>query len=230
MKQNGDSDSKSDTEVVSISKGILEHIHRHGSIFPNGSMLMTNENVRLYPHDHLLEKMLIRFLPSQLSPNHVTLLRFFLVPFVLWYVATEQWTVALPLFLFAAFTDALDGSMARLRKQITMWGTLADPAADKLLIGSVVVLFVAQEVNLIFASIIVLIEVMIVLTGVLRRRKQWVVSANWAGKIKMVFQVIGVSMLLLAKLSGISLLVPFSVGTLSIAIIFAIVSLLTYSL
>lgn len=193
-------------------------------------MLMTNENIRLYPQDKFLEKILLRFLPHQLHPNHLTLLRFFLIPFVLWYVGREDWSVAVPLFLFAAFTDALDGSLARIRKQITTWGTLADPAADKILIGSVVLLFVTKEVNLVLAGIIVVIELMIILSGLVRRRKNRIVSANWAGKLKMLFQVCGVTLLLIAKWSGLSLLVPFSIGTLAVAVIFAVVSLLTYSL
>lgn len=193
-------------------------------------MLITNETAKVYLHDRLLSAVLIRFLPRQLHPNHITLFRFFLIPFVLWYVWKGDWSIAVPLFVFAAFTDALDGSMARIRKQITVWGTFADPAADKLLIGSVVVLFVAKEVNVIFAAIIILVEVMILFTGLIRRRKKWVISANWAGKLKMLFQVIGVTALLIAKWSGLSLLVPFSIGTLTIAIVFAIVSLLTYSL
>lgn len=193
-------------------------------------MLMTNENVRVYPQDRFLQKTLIRFLPPQLHPNHVTLLRFLLIPFVLWYVLEQNWQVALPLFLFAAFTDALDGSMARIRKQITIWGTLADPAADKLLIGSVVVLFVAQEIDPVFAGLIVLMELLIILSGLIRHRKNWVISANWAGKSKMFFQVIGVALLLIAKLSGLVVLVPASIAVLGIALLFAILSLFTYSL
>ena len=192
--------------------------------------LMTNETVRIYPHDRLMNALLVRFLPQQLHPNHVTLFRFFLIPFVVYYVYISDWSVAVPLFVFAAFTDALDGSMARLRKQITVWGTFADPGADKLLIGSVVVVFVARDVNPAFAAVIILVEVLILLTGLIRGRKRLVVSANWAGKLKMLFQVIGVTILLIAKWSGLVLLVPISIGTLTIAIVFAVVSLLTYSL
>jgi CDP-diacylglycerol--glycerol-3-phosphate 3-phosphatidyltransferase len=141
----------------------------------------------------------------------------------------ESWDAAITLFLLAAFTDALDGTLARVRKQITIWGTVADPVADKLLIASVVVLFVAKEVNDIFAALIVLIEVLIILARLLRHGKDWVVSANWAGKMKMLFQVIGVSLLLLAKFVGFDMLVPFSIGTRSIAIVFALLSLFTYS-
>ena len=191
---------------------------------------MTNETVRLYPHDRILNAVFVRFLPKQLHPNYVTLFRFMLIPPVLWFIGLEDWAIGVPLFVFAAFTDAVDGTMARMRKQITKWGTFADPAADKLLIGSVVILFVAKEINPIFALIIVGVELLILLTGAIRNRKKWVVSANWAGKFKMLLQVIGVSALLIAKWTGISLFVPFSIGALSIGIVFAIVSLLTYSL
>jgi CDP-diacylglycerol--glycerol-3-phosphate 3-phosphatidyltransferase len=193
-------------------------------------MLMTNETVKLYWHDRILAKTLLRLIPRDVRPNHLTILRFLLTPFVLYYLWRENWPVVVPLFLFAALTDALDGSLARTRKQITMWGTVADPAADKLLIGSVVALFVAQEIDVVFATIIIVIELMIILTGLARRRRGEYVSANWYGKLKMLFQVAGVTMLLIARWSGIQLFVPFSIGTLSVAIVFAVVSLLTYGL
>lgn len=184
----------------------------------------------MYFHDRVLNVLLIQFLPKRLRPNHITVLRFCLIPFVLWFMAQGQWSVATPLFMFAAFTDAVDGSMARVRKQITEWGTFYDPAADKMLIGLMVILFVAKEVNVAFAAIIIVVELLILFSGLLRRKGNRLISANWAGKMKMLFQVIGVLTLLMAKLWGLSLLVPFSIGTLTIAIIFAVVSLLTYSL
>ena len=45
----------------------------------------------------------------------------------------------------------------------------------------------------------------------------------------MVLQVTGVALLILAKMSGLHLAVPFGVGTLALAIAFAVLSLLTYS-
>jgi len=191
---------------------------------------MTNENVKVYWHDRVLERSVLRFIPRDVRPNHLTIFRVIMTPFVLYYLWLERWEMVVPLFLLAAFTDVLDGSLARTRKQITMWGTLADPAADKLLIGTVVVLFVAKEINPVFAAIIVVIELLIVLTGVIRHKKVGYVSANWYGKMKMLFQVIGVTALLIARWSGLDLFVPFSIGTFSIAIVFAVISLLTYGL
>ena len=193
-------------------------------------MYMTNENVRLFPHDKLLAKTLIPLVPRFVHPNHVTILRFFLIPLVLLLLWGQQWGAALGAFLFAAFTDALDGSLARVRKQITLWGTIADPIADKLLVGSVVVVFVAREVNPLFAALIIIIECMIVCGALIRRHRGHLVSANEYGKLKMVCQVIGVSLLLLAKFAGFQLAVPFAIGTFAIAIVFAVVSLLTYGI
>lgn len=194
-------------------------------------MFMTNENVRLYWHDKMMEKTILRLIPRNVRPNHVTMFRVFLIPFVLYYLWIENWDVVVPLFLFTAMTDVIDGSLARTRKQITTWGTIADPVADKLLIGSVVVLFVAREINPAFAAVILALEIMIVATAVFRRKRRGeYISANWAGKAKMFLQCAGVTALLVAKASGVDLFVPVSIGTLSLAIMFALISLYTYGL
>jgi CDP-diacylglycerol--glycerol-3-phosphate 3-phosphatidyltransferase len=191
-------------------------------------MLMTNENVVLAPHDRFMGAV-FGWMPHAIRPNHLTVLRVFLTPCILVLLWNEYWTAAFWLFLFAALTDALDGSLARLRKQITLWGTMADPAADKFLIGSCVVVFVAREVNLLFAAVIVAVELLIIAGALYRRRQGKYASANHYGKIKMVLQVTGVALLILAKMSGLHLAVPFGVGTLALAIAFAVLSLLTYS-
>lgn len=191
---------------------------------------MTNENVQLFPHDKIFAKLIIPLVPQAVRPNHLTVLRLCLTPFVLWFLWREQWALALAFFLVAAFTDALDGSLARVRKQITIWGTIADPVADKILIGSTVVLFVAEAVNVLFALIIVLIEVMIGLGAWYRKGHGEIASANQYGKIKMVLQVLGVAALMVAKIAGLQLAVSVGVGTLTVATVFAVVSLLTYGL
>ncbi|MBP9863824.1 CDP-alcohol phosphatidyltransferase family protein [Patescibacteria group bacterium] len=194
-------------------------------------MFMTNENVTLYAHDRLLAKTVLRLIPRQIRPNHLTILRALMIPIILYFVWLESWSIVIPLFLFAALTDVFDGSIARTRKQITLWGTIADPIADKLLIGSVVILFVAKEINVAFAAIIVLLEALIVISAVVKHhRGHQYVSANWYGKVKMVCQVVGVMSLLVARASGLEMFIPFSVGSLSVAIAFAVVSLYTYGL
>lgn len=193
-------------------------------------MLMTNDNVKLTPYDPLLAKSILLLIPTWVRPNHFTVTRVCMIPAILYAIWAENWTWAIALFLLAAATDFIDGSLARTRKQITMWGTIADPIADKLLITSAVIIFVAREINPIFSLIIITLELLISLTGLYRRSKGEMTSANWAGKTKMFLQCVGVCALLCAKLFGVDLFVPFSIGTFSLAIVFAIISLVTYGL
>lgn len=153
-----------------------------------------------------------------------------MTPVVLWFLFLQNFAVGVPLFWFLAFTDALDGSLARLRNHITTWGTFYDPLADKILIGSVVLLVVVKHVNLYFGLLIVCVELAIILGAFVRRRHGKIMSANFFGKTKMFLQVLGVSFLLLALWAGFDLFIPLSIGTLSLAILFAVVSLLTYGL
>ncbi len=183
---------------------------------------------KLYAHDRLLEATVIRLIPPQVHPNHVTVLRLFLIPFVLLFLAAGDYRIGVPLFLFAALTDALDGSLARTRRQITEWGTFYDPVADKLLIGSVVLLIVVRYINVWFGILIVFIEMLIVAGGLHRKREGHVTSANVFGKTKMVLQVTGVMCILVAVWLGADLFVNLSIGTLTLATVFAILSLLTY--
>jgi len=183
----------------------------------------------ILPHDYLLRYTVVPLVPKQITPNMITVLRFILVPIVFVFLALEMWNIGVPLFMFAAFTDALDGSVARLRNQITEWGSFYDPIADKLLIGTVVLLVVAKYVNPFFAVIVVVAESSIIIGGIFRTRTGKVIcSANFFGKTKMFLQVLGISTLLIALWSGPSFLITFSVGILLLAIIFAMISLFTY--
>jgi CDP-diacylglycerol--glycerol-3-phosphate 3-phosphatidyltransferase len=185
---------------------------------------------KLYPHDYFMRYTFIPLVPRFVTPNMVTMLRIILTPFVLWFLLLADFKIGVPLFLFVAFTDALDGSLARLRNQVTEWGTFYDPVADKIFIGSVVLLVVVQHLNVVFGLLIVILESVIILMGYLRKQRGKVVSANIFGKTKMFLQVLGVTMLLIAIWLGFDLFIPLSVGTLSLAIVFAVISLFAYGL
>ena len=183
-----------------------------------------------YPHDYFLRYLIIPFIPAWIYPNHITVLRFILVPFVLWFLYIEHFDIGVPLFLFAAFTDALDGSLARVRHQITDWGTFYDPFADKLLITGVILIVVVHYINPIFALLVVGIECIIFLGGCVRKRRGEITSANVFGKTKMFLQVTAVLFLLIAAWAGADLFIDASIATFSLAIAFAILSLFTYGL
>jgi Phosphatidylglycerophosphate synthase len=93
-----------------------------------------SESIRITLSDKILAATVLRLIPRRVQPNQVTIFRFFTIPFVLLllFIGAHEW--AMVLFIFSAFTDALDGAMARTRNQVTEWGKIYDPLADKLLI------------------------------------------------------------------------------------------------
>ena len=70
-------------------------------------------------------------------PNLVTFLRIGLTPFVVWLLATGHYLAGGWLFGFAAFTDIVDGFLARRFSLQSSSGQYLDPIADKILLSSV---------------------------------------------------------------------------------------------
>ncbi|UCF80922.1 MAG: CDP-alcohol phosphatidyltransferase family protein [Acidobacteriota bacterium] len=68
-------------------------------------------------------------------PNQLTLLRMGLTPLFLILLLSRQYGWTLLVFMLAAFTDALDGFIARLWRQKTTLGAYLDPVADKMLLA-----------------------------------------------------------------------------------------------
>jgi cardiolipin synthase len=70
------------------------------------------------------------------APNLLTMLRIFLAPVLVVSVLERRFVYAFALFMMAAFTDAIDGTLARWLRQRTMLGQYLDPIADKLMLSS----------------------------------------------------------------------------------------------
>ncbi len=185
---------------------------------------------RIFWHDRVLAATVLKLFPKKVTPNHITVFRFIATPIVVILMVYGRYYVGLIAFLLVAFTDALDGSMARTRNQITNWGKIYDPLADKILIGSMVFVIVLRYIDFWTAMIIVGIEIVIITVAWVRKVKGYKVEANIWGKIKMMLQVAGVSILLLSVIFDLAALIPYASGALYVAIAFAIVSLLTYGI
>ncbi len=185
---------------------------------------------KIFKHDKILDHLILRFFPKRITPNHITVFRFLGTPAVLILMLYERYYIGLLAFLFLAFTDALDGSMARIRNQITAWGKVYDPLADKILIGGMVFVIVLRYIDFWTAMIIIGLEFIIITAAWIRKREGRVVQANRWGKIKMILQVLGVSILLISVIFNWASLLPLASGTLYLAVAFAVVSLLTYGI
>lgn len=181
--------------------------------------------------DRILSKTILPLVPNFVYPNHITTLRFILTPLVAWSIWHEVSWGSLLFFLVTAFTDALDGALARVRQQITPWGKLYDPLADKILICSVVYVLVLKYVDSWAAGVIIALEFIIIILAVIKHyRDRQETQANLWGKIKMFLQVAGVTVLLLSIILNLPALFLFSQGTFYLAIAFGIISLFTYSI
>lgn len=117
-------------------------------------------------------------------------------------------SLALLLFVIGGFTDFLDGHIARTRNQITAFGRLMDPLADKVMVCAAFVSFV--EIHLDVAGkglrplipawiVVVIISREFLVTGLrlLAAGKGNVVSAGKWGKHKTVWQIVAISAILL---------------------------------
>ncbi len=73
------------------------------------------------------------------APNLLTLLRLFIIPFLVIEITDGRYGVAFALFLFAGLSDGLDGLLARWLGQQTRLGLYLDPIADKLMLSTLFV-------------------------------------------------------------------------------------------
>ncbi len=178
--------------------------------------------------DSIAQTLVLRFIPEYVRPNSVTAVRLTMTPIVLWCVIRDYFSIAIVLFCIASLTDWIDGAMARTRDQITSLGKILDPLADKLLIVSLTVPLVARHVSESVALIIILLEVIIVVSGLYRlQRRQQALQANWWGKIKFNFQVLGTLLLMVGLGYNIAICLTLSLVAYAIASGFGVVSLAT---
>jgi CDP-diacylglycerol--glycerol-3-phosphate 3-phosphatidyltransferase len=121
-------------------------------------------------------------------PNVLTILRMLLIPVFVVLFFKGYKMAALAVFCAASLTDMLDGYLARKLNQITDFGKLFDPLADKLM---VLTAMVCQGIDGVFPWIAIIIvavkELVMVLGGVFMLKKDVVVYSNYVGKTAQVF-------------------------------------------
>ena len=137
-------------------------------------------------------------------PTTLTLLRIALIPLltVVFYLPWHYSNLACTLiFMFAGFTDWLDGYLARKWQQETPFGAFLDPVADKLMVAIILVLIVQQQATpglAIAAAVIIGREITIA------SLREWMaeigqraqVKVSQLGKWKTTAQMLSIGMLL----------------------------------
>ena len=137
-------------------------------------------------------------------PNTLTLVRIALIPvFVLTYIffTDDMLWVSAVLFACAAFTDWLDGFLARQLGQGTAFGAFLDPVADKLIVVTALVLLIESHSNLVMTLPGLIIVGREIIISALREwmaemNRRGLVGVSWLGKIKTGVQMIAIVVLL----------------------------------
>jgi CDP-diacylglycerol--glycerol-3-phosphate 3-phosphatidyltransferase len=136
-------------------------------------------------------------------PNQLTLLRLLLVP-VIGYTLTATWgfhdQISAAVYASAAATDSLDGRIARSRHLVSELGKFLDPLADKILVITVLVILVGENV-VPFWVVVVIFMREFVITGLrfVAAGQGVVVSATPWGKSKTVSQNLMIGLLILEQ-------------------------------
>jgi CDP-diacylglycerol--glycerol-3-phosphate 3-phosphatidyltransferase len=116
-------------------------------------------------------------------PNLLTALRIALIPVLIGTYGRVPPAVSLTIFLVASLTDCLDGYLARKWNQITAFGKLFDPVADKLLLLSVLFCFAKSRLVPWWVLILMAAKELLMMSGSLYMlRRNVVVSSNYLGK------------------------------------------------
>lgn len=177
--------------------------------------------------DRFFSSTLLPLLPKSVSPNHITIFRLLTIPVVLTLLFMGYNLAGMILFIISALSDALDGALARTRHRITKWGIVADPIADKLLIGSVALLVVWQHLGWPITLVLVSVEVVLAVSAYFRYSGK-LMPAKTVGKIKMILQSFGVGFVLLYGIIMVPVILLIGQYILYAAIVFGFLSLFVY--
>ena len=162
------------------------------------------------------------------TPNLLTLLRLFIIPYLVIEILAGHYRAAFALFLLAGVSDGMDGLLARWLEQRTTLGLYLDPIADKLLLSTLFLVLthvglIPQYVTVLVFSRdfgILLIATLLFATGTLRDFRP-----SLLGKANTVVQIVGLTMVMAQKvvpiwaecepvrhylLEGIAVLAPLS--------------------
>ncbi|MBI2651522.1 CDP-diacylglycerol--glycerol-3-phosphate 3-phosphatidyltransferase [Candidatus Woesearchaeota archaeon] len=155
-------------------------------------------------------------------PNQISFIRILLIPiFVIFLLADIPYKDYFAAFIFIvlSLSDALDGYIARKKKQVTGIGKIIDPIADKLLISAALI-FLVDRVQLWMAVIIIVRELVITAARIFFLPKKVVIGASKLGKIKTISQIVAILAVILD--------VRFNWLLMLIAVIITVVSGLDY--
>jgi cardiolipin synthase len=173
-----------------------------------------------------------RLNPLRSAPNLLTLLRICLAPFLVAAILDEHYALGFVLFLAAGLTDALDGTLARMLKQRSMFGQYLDPVADKLLLSTLFLVLLHKGLMpvtvtvLVFGRDVGILLVAAILYAAAGRREFH--PSLW-GKANTLAQIAAVAAVLLARLTAAYWVTAFRAVALDATMALTVISGLHYA-
>ncbi len=165
-------------------------------------------------------------------PNFLSVFRIIIAPIFAYYFVMDNLPVAISLILVSAFSDFIDGFIARKFNQITELGKILDPFADKLTQISVGISLAIKFKFLIPILIIFLVKEvsMVILASVLIKRMKKPCPAKWYGKVSTALFYLSVSVIVLLYYLNVGkdILLYTSVSMLSVTAVMMIYSAISY--
>ena len=127
-------------------------------------------------------------------PNILTVARFFLIPFIIYFILKEQYILAFIFLIISGLTDVLDGFIARKFNFITNFGKLVDPLADKTTQIAVLLTLAFKNIIPFWIIIVVVIKEAAMIAGAsFLYGKELVVSSRWFGKLATVLFYVAIA-------------------------------------
>ncbi|MCS7258224.1 MAG: CDP-alcohol phosphatidyltransferase family protein [candidate division WOR-3 bacterium] len=119
------------------------------------------------------------------APNLLSLSRLFLLPIILFFLATANYYSATAFLVLSWITDALDGYIARRTNQVTNIGKILDHLVDKVSVGSIfVVLVLTKYFPFWLAGLIIVRDTLIIIGSIiLIKKRKFLYSSNVLGKL-----------------------------------------------
>ncbi len=136
-------------------------------------------------------------------PNILTIIRFLLIPIILYFIITGNYLLGFIFFTISGITDILDGTIARKYNLISTFGKLMDPLADKLTQISVLATLTFKDIIPIWILVIVILKELIMIIGAsFLYGKDVVVYSKWFGKLATVLFYLAIVLSLIDKQFG----------------------------
>lgn len=133
-------------------------------------------------------------------PNLLSLFRLLLIPCILYaYCAKDLYYLTIVLVVISGLTDVIDGFIARKFNQVSEFGKMLDPVADKLTQGALIIcLAFRYKLMLLLIVVFGVKELIMLIMGIIFfKNKEKVNSSKWHGKAATVFLYISLSVLVL---------------------------------